>query len=130
MSNKTESESLNVVPFPVQEGKVKSDLPFLSETPEGRPVFCFHTAIWVNEAERQIRCRRCNHVLDAFDYLLSVAKQETRLADTVSHLRREEKQRRQNIEKLIQIEKNAKSRIRRAGCKEPLPLWQNEVIAK
>lgn len=127
MSTETETELLNVVAFPAKEGMEKSDLQFL---PEGEKVRCFHPGVFVNESERQVRCRRCDAVLDPFDYLLSIALREVQLADTVDYLRREEKQRRQNIEKLIQIERNAKSRIRRAGCKEPLPLWQNEVIAK
>ena len=46
--------------------------------------------------------------------MLSVAKRETRLADDVRLLRQEERERRKNIEKLIQIERNAKARIRRA----------------
>lgn len=127
MSTETENELLNVVAFPVKEGADKSDLQFL---PEGEKVRCFHPSVWVNEAERQIRCRRCDSVLDPFDYLLSMARREVQLADTVTHLRLEERQRRQNIEKLIQIERNAKSRIRRAGNKQLLPLWQNERIDK
>ncbi|MBY7274937.1 hypothetical protein K6476_16945, partial [Escherichia coli] len=43
----------------------------------------------------------------------SVAKRETRLADDVRLLRQEERERRKNIEKLIQIERNGKARIRR-----------------
>ncbi|EHV82587.1 putative bacteriophage protein [Escherichia coli DEC7B] len=43
-----------------------------------------------------------------------MAKRETRLADDVKLLRQEEQERRKNIEKLIQIERNAKARIRRA----------------
>lgn len=125
MSTETENELSNVVAFPAKDGKEKSDLQFI---PEGDAVRCFHTGVWVNEKERQIRCRRCDAVLDPFDYLLSIARQEVQLADSVKYLRREEKQRRQNIEKLIQIEKNAKSRIRRAGDKSPLPLWQNEKV--
>jgi hypothetical protein len=123
----TETELQNVIAFPTKEGMEKSDLQFLTE---GEKFLCFHPGVWVNEAERQIRCRRCDSVLDPFDYLLSMAKREVQLADTVTYLRREERQRRQNIEKLIQIERNAKSRIRRAGNKQPLPLWQNERTDK
>lgn len=123
----TETELQNVIAFPTKEGVEKCDLQFLTE---GEKVLCFHPGVWVNEAERQIRCRRSDSVLDPFDYLLSMAKREVQLADTVTYLRREERQRRQNIEKLIQIERNAKSRIRRAGNKQPLPLWQNERTDK
>ncbi|HCR0432249.1 TPA: hypothetical protein OMS61_004372, partial [Enterobacter kobei] len=59
---------------------------------------------------------------------MTLCDQESRYMENVKYLRREEKQRRQNIEKLIQIEKNAKARIRRAGDKSPLPLWQNERV--
>ncbi len=41
--------------------------------------------------------------------MLSVAKRETRLADDVRLLRQEERERRKNIEKLIQIERNGKA---------------------
>ncbi|MCV5185527.1 hypothetical protein OFB79_25240, partial [Escherichia coli] len=53
-------------------------------------------------------------VVEPFDWMLSVAKREIRLADDVRLLRQEERERRKNIEKLIQIERNAKARIRRA----------------
>ncbi|HDV9514877.1 TPA: hypothetical protein RKV92_004619, partial [Enterobacter hormaechei subsp. steigerwaltii] len=66
--------------------------------------------------------------IEPFDFLMTLCDQESRYMENVKYLRREEKQRRQNIEKLIQIEKNAKSRIRRAGDKSPLPLWQNERV--
>ncbi|EHV39810.1 putative bacteriophage protein [Escherichia coli DEC5C] len=52
--------------------------------------------------------------MEPFDWMLSVAKRENRLADDVRLLRQEEQERRKNIEKLIQIERNAKARIRRA----------------
>ncbi|MDP4455891.1 hypothetical protein O3T00_32090, partial [Escherichia coli] len=53
-------------------------------------------------------------VVEPFDWMHSVAKRETRLADDVRLLRQEEQERRKNIEKLIQIERNAKARICRA----------------
>ncbi|CSS52041.1 putative bacteriophage protein [Shigella sonnei] len=81
--------------------------------------YCFSivAAYWdtrVDEKERQVRCKICGAVVEPFDWMLSVAKRETRLADDVRLLRQEEQERRRNIEKLIQIERNAKARIRRA----------------
>ncbi|MFT8211562.1 MAG: hypothetical protein ACMZI0_15105 [Symbiopectobacterium sp.] len=126
MTTETENELSNVLAFPARKADEKDNLPFLPEGTQRR--FCPHDIVWVNEQERQVRCRRCELVLDPFDYMLSVANKEVKLADTVKYLRREEKQRRQNIEKLIQIEKNARARIRKVGYKEPLPLWQNERV--
>ncbi|WP_247194267.1 ead/Ea22-like family protein [Escherichia coli] len=84
---------------------------FLYE-PSERP-YCHHASVRVDEKERQIRCKICGAVVESFDWMLSVAKRETRLADDVRLLRQEEQERRKNIEKLIQIERNAKARIRR-----------------
>ena len=89
---------------------------------------CLHSAVSINGKERTLRCRKCETLIDPFDYLMTLCDQESRYWESVKYLRREEKQRRQNIEKLIQIEKNAKSRIRRDGNKSPLPLWQNERV--
>ncbi|WP_215265154.1 hypothetical protein, partial [Escherichia coli] len=70
-------------------------------------------SVRVDEKERQVRCKICGAVVELFDWMLSVAKRETRLADDVRILRQEERERRRNIEKLIQIERNVKARIRR-----------------
>ncbi len=95
MEIKPEDELSNIVLFPV------------------RP-YCHHASVRVDEKERQVRCKICGAVVEPFDWMLSVAKRETRLADDVRLLRQEERERRKNIEKLIQIERNAKARIRRA----------------
>ena len=49
-------------------------------------------------------CKICGAVVEPFDWMLSVAKEKPELADDVRLLRREEQERRKNIEKLIQIE--------------------------
>jgi len=126
MRTETEAELGNVVAFPISdEADPREKVNFLLEN-EGR--FCLHPGYTITEHDRQVKCKKCGAVIDHFDLLMQIAKRETHLANDVSELRREEKQRRQNIEKLIQIEKNAKSRIRRSGCKDALPLWQNERI--
>lgn len=125
MSTDTEIELGKVLAFPTK----KDDLPDgLVIQREGRKVLCMHEKVWVNEKERTLRCRRCEALIEPFDFLMTLCDQESRYMESVKWLRREEKQRRQNIEKLIQIEKNAKSRIRRAGDKSSLPLWQNERV--
>ena len=126
MTTETENELSNVVSFPAKEDDPRDFTNFLYEKAD-RP-FCNHSMVSVNEKDREIRCRTCGALVEPFDWMLSVAKKETQLADNVKSLRLEEKQRRQNIEKLIQIEKNAKSRIRRSGNKSVLPLWQNEEV--
>ncbi|HBR2022932.1 TPA: hypothetical protein L9M76_000622 [Klebsiella variicola] len=112
MTTETESELSNIVAFPTKEDEPRDMTNFLYEQSE-RPL-CRHPAVSVNEKERQVRCRTCGAAVDPFDWMLSLAKKETQLADNVKALRKEEKERRKNIEKLIQIERNAKARIRRA----------------
>ncbi len=125
MTTETENELGNVVVFPSRKESIGDDLAI---TRDGEQLRCRHEAVWVNEKERTVRCRRCDALLEPFEFIMTLCNQESRYAENVKYLRREEKQRRQNIEKLIQIEKNAKSRIRRAGNKSSLPLWQNERV--
>ncbi|WP_244566681.1 hypothetical protein, partial [Escherichia coli] len=104
-----EDESGNIVLFPVKEDDPRNQVNFLYE-PSERP-YCHHASVRVDEKERQVRCKICGAVVELFDWMLSVAKRETRLADDVKQLRQEERERRKNIEKLIQIERNVKARI-------------------
>ena len=83
-----------------------------------------HPGFTINEHDRQVKCKKCGAVIDPFELLMQIAKRETHLANDVSMLRKEEKQRRLNIDKLIQIERNAKARIRKSGFKGSLPYWQ------
>lgn len=112
MTGETEKELSNIVVFPAKDDEPRELTNFLYEKAD-RP-FCHHPTVSVNEKDRQIRCRTCGAAVDPFDWMLSVAKKETQLADNVKALPLEEKERRQNVEKLIQIERNAKARIRRA----------------
>ncbi|MDS7875073.1 hypothetical protein [Klebsiella pasteurii] len=125
MSTETEIELGKVVAFPAKNNDLQDGLVIQRE---GKKVMCLHSTAWVNEKDRTLRCRKCETLIEPFDFLMTLCDQESRYMESVKYLRREEKQRRQNIEKLIQIEKNAKSRIRRAGDKSPLPLWQNERV--
>ncbi|EPJ3296519.1 hypothetical protein VNI85_22305 [Klebsiella variicola] len=125
MSTETEIELGKVAAFPAKNNDLQDGLVIQRE---GKKVMCLHSTVWVNEKDRTLRCRKCETLIEPFDFLMTLCDQESRYMESVKYLRREEKQRRQNIEKLIQIEKNAKSRIRRAGDKSPLPLWQNERV--
>lgn len=114
--NDTETELSNVVLFPAKEDDPKERINFRLEN-EGH--YCLHPSFTISEETRTVRCQKCNAVIEPFDLLLSIAKKETRLANDLRVLRDEERQRRANIEKLIQIERNAKARIRRAGDSPP-----------
>jgi ribosomal protein S27E len=96
-----EDELSNIVLFPVKEDDPRNQVNFLYE-PSERP-YCHHASVRVDEKERQVRCKICGAVVEPFDWMLSVAKRETRLADDVKLLRQEEQERRKNIEKLIQL---------------------------
>lgn len=122
MTTETESELSNVVVFPQgDDGDPATKINFLLEK-DGD--FCLHPGFTINEHDRQVKCKKCDAVIDPFELLMQIAKRETHLANDVSMLRKEEKQRRLNIDKLIKIERNAKSRIRKAGFKGDLPHWQ------
>lgn len=124
MTTETESELGNVVAFPLADNaNPKQKINFLLES-DGQ--FCPHPGFTINEHAREVKCKKCGAVIDHFELLLQIAKKETHLANDIGELRREESQRRANIEKLIMIERNAKSRIRKAGFNGPLPHWQTQ----
>lgn len=125
MKSETEQELSNIVAFPSSAESPKDNVNFLME----RGQFCLHPGYLVNEHDRQIKCRKCGAIIEPFDLLLDMARKETNLANNVTQLRKEESQRRANIQKLIQIERNAKSRIRRAGHKGKLPDWQFQEVS-
>ncbi|CAD5748584.1 putative bacteriophage protein [Escherichia coli] len=95
MEIKPEDELSNIVLFPVKEDDPRNQVNFLYE-PSERP-YCHHASVRVDEKERQVRCKICGAVVEPFDWMLSVAKRETRLADDVKLLRQEEQERRKNI---------------------------------
>ncbi|HBM0000633.1 TPA: hypothetical protein LT059_005254 [Salmonella enterica subsp. enterica serovar Kodjovi] len=114
MESDTENELANVVMFPVKEEDPRDIAGYIYERGE----YCHHPSIFVNEHDRQCRCQKCGAIIEPFDYLLDLAKKRTRMAGDVKALRHEEKYRRENIENLIQIEKNAKARIKRLNRKQ------------
>jgi len=115
MESDTEKELSNVVAFPIADDtNPKERINFALEN-EGR--FCLHPGFTVNEHDRAVKCKKCGAIIDAFDLLMKIARKETNLANDVQALRDEERYRRANIQKLIQVERNAKARIRRAGGK-------------
>ncbi len=122
----TEDELNNIVRFPERKEDLR-DIAAMRRESAGK-IYCIHDSVLVDEKERTLRCRRCDALVDPFNYILHLCDTESRYIQNVKYLRQEESQRRQNIEKLIQIEKNAKARIRKTGHKEPLPLWQNERV--
>lgn len=110
-----EADLSNVISFPLaDETPPRANINFEAKE---TGTCSFHPGYTVNEKERTVKCRRCGALVDPFDALMLVAKKETRLADNVEALRLEERERRQRIDKLNTIERNAKARIKRAEKK-------------
>lgn len=80
--------------------------------PEGRT--CQHERVIVSEHERSVKCRLCGAVLEPFDHLLALAKQETKVEWELRSLRMEIKSHREGLEKLKREEVNSKGRLRNA----------------
>ncbi len=79
--------------------------------------YCPHTNILVSEYERSISCRLCGASLDTFDYVLSLAKRETRLDWDLRRLRSEIKRRAEGLDNLKREEINTRARIKTAQFK-------------
>ncbi|WP_205298837.1 MULTISPECIES: hypothetical protein [Pantoea] len=90
---------------------------FVEEERRETARYCPHTNILVSEYERSISCRLCGAALDTFDYVLSIAKRETRLDWDLRHLRSEIKRRTESLENLKREEVNTRARIKTAQFK-------------
>jgi hypothetical protein len=51
---------------------------------EGQKVMCLHSAVSINGKERTLRCRKCETLIDPFDYLMTLCDQESRYWETLS----------------------------------------------
>jgi len=81
--------------------------------PEARD--CTHPSILVNEYHRSITCRHCHATLEPFEYLLRLAKKETRIDWDLRALRAEIKRRREGLDNLKREETNTRARIKTAS---------------
>lgn len=85
--------------------------------PAHKPYRCHHANVLVDEHLRQLTCRRCGAVVDAFDWINDRAKGESKVEWELKSLRREITEHRQGLEKLKREEVNCKARIKTAQFK-------------
>ncbi|KAB8312273.1 hypothetical protein EH228_08830 [Erwinia endophytica] len=78
---------------------------------------CTHAHLLVDDYLRQLTCRRCGAVVDAFDWINSVCKGETTVDFELRQLRQEITDHRLGLERLKREEVNCRGRIRTAQFK-------------
>lgn len=78
---------------------------------------CRHERVVIDEHRRMLNCRLCGQVIDPFDWVMSIAKKETRLDWELRKLRTEITSHREGLENLKREEANCKSRIKTATSK-------------
>jgi|GEM_PF-2054991 len=82
--------------------------------PENLPRHCNHMSIYVDDHYRQLTCRRCGAVVDAFDWISKVTDGEDKVDWELKGLRREIADHRAGLEKLKCEEVNCRARIKTA----------------
>ncbi|QKJ87428.1 hypothetical protein PMPD1_2486 [Paramixta manurensis] len=82
--------------------------------PEHKHHRCQHANVLVDEHYRQLTCRRCGAVVDAFDWILARTKGESKIDWELRALRQEITDHRQGLEKLKREEVNCRARIKTA----------------
>lgn len=88
------------------------------EAPVKESRYCQHQKIYVDAHLRQLTCRLCGAVVDAFDWINSVTKGETKIDWELTQLRAEIKEHREGLEKLKREELNCRARIKNAMFKK------------
>lgn len=69
MSTETEIELGKVVAFPAKNNDLQDGLVIQRE---GKKVMCLHSTVWVNEKDRTLRCRKCETLIEPFDFLMTL----------------------------------------------------------
>lgn len=82
--------------------------------PAHKPYRCHHASVLVDDHLRQLTCRRCGAVVDAFDWIDDRAKGESKIEWELRSLRREITEHREGLEKLKREEVNCRARIKTA----------------
>ncbi|AMH00923.1 hypothetical protein AL485_18100 [Serratia liquefaciens] len=123
MTDQTETpdNSDNVLAFTKrfdENADIKEMRNFVEEAkPKNLPYRCTHSKLLVDSHHRQLTCRLCGAVVEAFDWINAVTDGETKVDWELRGLRREITDHRQGLEKLKREEVNCKARIKNASFK-------------
>lgn len=80
--------------------------------------WCAHRAVQVDEEKREVTCRSCGRVLDAFNVLLEYATNERNLVSRRKMLGEKLQRLHDEVERLKRDEKNIRARLARLSAKE------------
>ncbi|MEM8085578.1 hypothetical protein Q4R24_15670 [Morganella morganii] len=75
---------------------------------------CKHHSVIINEQYRQVTCKHCNCVIDAFDVLLSRCNDAEHVVREIVELMEKREELRKSVDELLKAEKNTKARLRSA----------------
>ena len=119
MTDETKDDSANVLAF-TKRFDANSDIKEMrnvveAEKPTGPR--CRHERVVIDEHRRMLNCRLCGQVIETFDWVMDIAKKETRLDWELRLLRTEITSHREGLEKLKREEVNCKARIKDAAFK-------------
>lgn len=78
-----------------------------------RAKFCQHPYIWVEEESRMLRCRKCDAVIDPFDFMFQWACKDRALELSRAAFEREIERLRKITKELRREEINTRARLRR-----------------
>ena len=79
--------------------------------------FCKHLSVIADAHQRTITCANCKAVVDAFDFVNSIAKLIARAVSELKFIRNETQHAGKELEELKKEAQNLKSRIKRAKGK-------------
>ncbi|MFZ2172371.1 MAG: hypothetical protein WAW61_22385 [Methylococcaceae bacterium] len=74
-------------------------------------VYCQHSTIEVDDHYKTLECAKCGKVFEPYEYVLSLATKEDRVAKSINYLKNEERSLIENIEKLKKESRNLKAQI-------------------
>lgn len=121
MIDEPKDDSENVLAFTKRfdsNADIKEKLNLVkADKPEHAQYRCGHVNVLVDAHLRQLTCRRCGAVVDAFDWINARAEGEQKIEWELKSLRREVVEHREGLENLKREELNTRNRIKNAESK-------------
>lgn len=80
-----------------------------------RPGYCLHTHVELDGPARRVHCRECGAEVDAFDFLITLARDFERWSYSRDAARREAEYYGREVEELKRQRRNLRAQVRRAS---------------
>ncbi len=86
----------------------------LQQKQKARKPYCPHNSTMLDPHTRSVECKNCGSIIDPFDYLLKIARNNDMYWNMRKEYEQEATEARKRLDDLLRRERNTKNRLQRA----------------